>query len=282
VYTSIGEHKEAIQEAAEKGIGSMVEKPLSTTYTDALQIQQLSREHHVPVLVNYETTWYASNTAAAKMLWDGKIGQLRKLLVRDGHEGPLEIGVGPEFGGWLTDPVKNGAGALFDFGCYGVDLSTWLMHGEEPLSVTAVTSQWKPDKYPKTDDESIIILKYKTADAVIEGSWNWPFGIKNMEVYGATGYVDTDALTGLRIRTREDKAERTETAPPLAAPNDTPLHYLAAVLRGEIKPEGDLNSLDTNVLVVKILDAARESARTGRTIELAGYQGHAIVPESKP
>lgn len=268
VYTSIAGHRAAIEQAARKGIASMVEKPLSTTLDDALAIQQLSRQFKVPVLVNYETTWYASNTAAAKMLWAGQIGDLRKLVVHDGHNGPKEIGVGPEFLKWLTDPVQNGAGSLFDFGCYGVDLATWLMHGEAPLTVTAVTQQIKPKIYPKVEDEATIILTYPHAQAIIQGSWNWPFGRKDMEVYGATGYVDTVAETGLRIRLPGEAAEHTATAPPLSATEDTPLHYLSAVLRGEIKPSGDLSSLDTNVTVMRILDAARTSAKTGRTIHL--------------
>ncbi len=269
VYTSIVKHREAIEEAAKKHIGAMVEKPLATTLADARAIQQVSEQYHVPVLVNYETTWYASNTAAAKLLWSGQIGNLRKLVVHDGHEGPKEIGVGPEFANWLTDPVENGAGALFDFGCYGVDLATWLMHGEAPLTVTAVTLQIKPNVYPKVDDDSTIILTYPHAQAIIQGSWNWPFSRKDMEVYGAKGYVDTVALDGLRIRLPGQKDEHTETAPPLAPPNDTPLHYLAAVLRGEVTPKGDLNSLDTNITVMRILDAARASAKEGRTIKLS-------------
>ncbi len=272
VYTDIADHRAAIEEAARHGIGSMVEKPLSTTLADALAIQQVSRQYKVPVLVNYETTWYASNTAAAKLLWSGQIGDLRKMVVHDGHKGPKEIGVGPEFLGWLTDPVKNGAGALFDFGCYGVDLATWLMHGQQPLSVTAVTLQIKPDVYPKVDDEGTIILTYPKAEVIIQGSWNWPFDRKDMEVYGATGYVDTVAKDGLRIRLPGEAAEHTSVAQPLAAPEDTPLHLLSAVLEGKIQPDGDLSALDTNVTVMRILDAARTSAKTGRTVKLQAAQ----------
>lgn len=268
VYTAIAGHRAAIEEAAHHHVAAMVEKPLSTTLADALAIQQLSRQFQVPVLVNYETTWYPSNTATAKLLWSGEIGDLRKLVVHDGHKGPKEIGVGPEFLGWLTDPQQNGAGALFDFGCYGVDLATWLMHGAPPLTVTAVTQQIKPDVYPRVDDEGTIILTYPHAQAIIQGSWNWPFDRKDMEIYGATGYVDTVAQSGLRIRRPGQGSEHTESAPPLPPPFDTPLHYLAAVLRGQLQPEGDLSSLDTNVTVMRILDAARESAQTGHTVHL--------------
>ena len=274
VYTSIAGHRAAIEQAAPLHIAAMVEKPLATTIEDALAIQQLAQKYNVQVLTNYETTWYASNTAAANLLSDGKIGDLRKLVIHDGHQGPKEIGVGPEFLTWLTDPKQNGGGALFDFGCYGVDLATWIMHGELPLTVTAVTLHIKPQIYPNVDDDSTIILTYPHAQAIIQGSWNWPFSRKDMEIYGATGYVDTlyedhNPGTKLRIRLPGESSEHVETAPALASPQNDPLSYLAAVLNGTLKPQHDLTSLDTNVTVVRILDAARRSAQTGRTISLA-------------
>jgi predicted dehydrogenase len=189
-------------------------------------------------------------------------------VVHDGHQGPKEIGVPPEFLGWLTDPAQNGAGALYDFGCYGVDLMTWLMHGETPLAVTAVANHDKPQTYPRVDDDATIVLSYPHAQAVIQASWNWPFGRKDMEVYGATGYAITVGTDRLRLRHEHDADERMMTAPSLAPVEDNSLSYLAAVLSGRIESKGDLSALDTNVVVMQIMDAARESVRTGRAIPL--------------
>jgi glucose-fructose oxidoreductase len=274
VYTSTAGHRAAIEQAAPLHIAAMVEKPLATTVEDALAIQHLAQRYQVPILTNYETTWYNSNIAAANMLAEGKIGDLRKLVVHDGHNGPKEIGVGPEFLSWLTDPKQNGGGALFDFGCYGVDLATWIMHGELPLTVTAVTLNLKPQIYPNVDDDSTIVLTYPHAQAIIQGSWNWPFSRKDMEIYGATGYIDTlyeDHNPGakLRLRLPGESSEHVETAPALASPQDNSLNYLAAVINGTLKPDHDLTALDINVSVVRILAAARLSAQTHRTIHLA-------------
>ena len=269
VYTSIGEHRHAIEVAAQYGVSAMVEKPLTISLDDALAIRQIAHDHKIQVLVNYETTWYPSNRAAYDEVREGRIGEIRRVVVHDGHQGPKEIGVPPEFLNWLTDPAQNGAGALYDFGCYGVDLTTWLMHGETPLTVTAVVNHDKPQIYPKVDDDSTIILQYPHAQAVIMGSWNWPFGRKDMEVYGATGYAITVAADQIRIRHEHDAEEHTSTAPPLPARERDSLAYLSAVLRGEIVPRGDLTALDTNVIVMQILDAARESARTGRAVKLS-------------
>ncbi len=268
VYTPIGQHRRVIEAAGAHGVDVMVEKPLTLSLDDALAIRRNANQHHIQVLVNYETTWYSSNRAVYDLVRQNQLGELRKVVIHDGHQGPKEIGVQPEFLGWLTDPAENGAGALYDFGCYGADLMTWLMHGEAPLSVTAVAQTDKPQIYPRVDDDATIILRYPSAQAVLMPSWNWPAARKDMEVYGSTGYAIAVNPTLVRERLNESSPEVSETISPLSAPEDTSLHYLAAVVRGELVPHGDLTSLDTNIVVMQILDAARQSARTGKTVLL--------------
>jgi glucose-fructose oxidoreductase len=266
IYTTIQDHRKFIEAAAKHGINSMVEKPLSTTVEDAIAIRKAAREHHVQVLVNYFTSWQASWQQARDEAAKGKLGDPRRIVAHAGHEGPKEIGVGPEWLPWLTDPVQNGAGALFDFGCYGADFATVLMHGQAPLSVSAIAQTEKPDVYPKVDDEATVLLRYPKAQAVLMPSWNWPFSRNDVEVYGATGYAMTVGADKLRVRYRGEKTDAVVDAPPTAKAESNSLDYLAAVLRGEIKPDGDPSSLETNVVVVQILDAARRSAASGKTI----------------
>jgi predicted dehydrogenase len=201
-------------------------------------------------------------------LHQGRLGDVRRVVFHDGHQGPKEIGVPPEFLTWLTDPAQNGAGALYDFGCYGVDLTTWLMHGQTPLTVTAITNHDKPEIYPRVDDDATIVLQYPHAQAVIQASWNWPFSRKDMEVYGATGYAVTVGADQLRLRHEHDHDEQLVSAPHLEAVESNSLDYLAAILSGKIRDQGDLSALDTNIVVMQILDAARTSAREGRTVHL--------------
>jgi predicted dehydrogenase len=267
-FGPIVDHRKTVEAAALRGIHIMVEKPLATTYPDAQAMAALARKHKVQLLTNYETTWYGSNHRAYALAHANKaIGDIRKIVVHDGHQGPKEIGCNPEFLAWLTDPVGNGAGALFDFGCYGANLATWLMQGQPPLAVEAVTQQIKPDIYPKVDDEATIIITYPKAQAVVQASWNWPFNRKDMEVYGQTGYVHTVDGTQMRVRLKADKTERAMEAPQTEAPAPDPFTYLSRLLRGETKPD-PLTSLENNLIVIQILDAARESARTGRAVKL--------------
>jgi glucose-fructose oxidoreductase len=267
-YTNTKDHRRVVEVAAHNGVAVMMEKPLAVSSEDARAIQKAATDAHIVVLVNYETTWYRSNRAAYDLVHDNSIGEIRKVVVHDGHRGPKEIGVEPEFLDWLTDPERNGAGALFDFGCYGANLMTWLMDGQRPLTVTAVTQRFKPEIYSRVDDEANIVLTYPKAVAILQASWNWPFDRKDMEVYGQTGYAITVKRDALRVRL-PGQEEKAVDAKPLLPPQDDPINYLRAVILGGLKPSG-LSSLETNVIVVEILDAARLSASTGKTVILAG------------
>lgn len=265
VYTNTFDHRKVVEICARHGVHVMVEKPLAASFEDASAIETAAHAGKIQVLVNYETTWYRSNRAAYDLVHDGTVGEIRKVVVHDGHQGPKEINVEPEFFAWLNDRKLNGAGALYDFGCYGADLMTWLMNGQRPTSVTAVTQRIKPDIYA-VDDEATVILTYPKAQAILQASWNWPFDRKDMEVYGKTGQVITVRRDHIRLR-RAGEEEKLVAAKALAPPEDSSLAYFRAVVVEGMKPAG-LSSLETNMVVSEILDAARRSAASGKTVAL--------------
>jgi len=268
-FTSTFDHAIVVQACAPRHIHVMMEKPLAVNMDDARAIARAAQEGGIQVIVNYETTWYPSHGTMWRMIKESHaIGDIRKMVAMDGHEGPKEIGVGPEFLGWLTDPVKNGAGALFDFGCYGANLMTWMMDNQRPVAVTAITQTIKPQIYARVDDEASVLVEYPKALGIIQASWNWPFGRKDFEVYGERGYAIATGGDALRVRLPRLQ-EGARTPEPLPAEERDSLSYLTAIVRGKLKPAG-LSSLENNIIVTEILVAARESARTGRTIKLSG------------
>jgi predicted dehydrogenase len=264
LFSSTFDHRPLVECCSRHGVHVMMEKPLAASLRDAQAIAKAAGEGHITVLVNYETSWYPDTRDVYRIVHQGGLGVIRKMVAHDGHRGPKEIGVGPEFLSWLTDPVLDGGGALMDFGCYGANLFTYVMDNQRPLAVTAVTQQLKPDIYPRVDDEATIILTYPHAQGIIQASWNWPAGRKDLEVYGATASVRTVGRDIIRLRNGDDP-EVERTSPPIGTPEDDPISYLAAVVRGKIVPSG-LSSLENNLVVNEILEAARRSAMTGRTI----------------
>jgi len=267
-FNSIYDHLKVVEYCAPRGIHVMVEKPLAVSNEHATKMLALAKKYNIYLLTNYETTWYGSNAKAYQVIKEDKlIGDIRKIVFHTGHRGPIEIGCTPEFLKWLTDPLLNGGGALTDFGCYGADLATWLMNGETPLTVTAITQQIKPGLYPKVDDEATIILTYKETQVIIQASWNWPFGRKDMQVYGKTGFVFCKDGTNMQIKENEKNEAQAITASPLINDRNDPFVYFVNVIRGKIKMNKyDPSSAETNDIVVKILDAARQSSKTGKTI----------------
>jgi len=268
-FGSIYEHLEVVEKCAPLGIHVMVEKPLAVNMEHAKKMESLAKKHDIHLLTNYETTWYPTNHYAYDQTVEkGKIGSIKKIVVHDGHEGPKEIGVNQEFLDWLTDPVLNGGGAVIDFGCYGANLITWLQKGKRPQEVFAITQQFKPDVYPKVDDEATIVITYEESQGIIQASWNWPFSRKDMEVYGKTGYIKADNRLEARQRLEGEKAFKSLTFEERPYPYNDPFALFKGVINKEIelKPY-DLSSLENNLIVVEILDAAIKSAKTGKAVK---------------
>ncbi|HEY4989504.1 MAG TPA: Gfo/Idh/MocA family oxidoreductase [Opitutaceae bacterium] len=270
-FTSTFDHRRVVEMCAPLGIDVMMEKPFAVSMADARAMDAAARKGGIRVVVNYETTWYPSNTSAFDFVHTAPgVGEIHKIVVRDGHSGPQKI-CSAAFLDWLTDPVLNGGGALMDFGCYGADLVTWLMDGRRPTSVFAVTQNFQPDVYKKVEDEATIVVTYPHTQAIIQASWNWPYGRKDMDIYGSRGALRLPDRNSVFLRVGEEP-ETTVPAPSLAAPNADALSYLVAVVRRQIEPAG-LSSIGVNLVVTEILDAARESARTGRRVDLPAESG---------
>ena len=268
-FGSVYDHLAVVKACAPRGIDVMVEKPLAVNMEHGAEMAELVKKYGIHLLTDFETSWYPATAHSLKMVNDENyVGTLRKVVIHDGHQGPKEIGCDKYFLSWLTDPVLNGGGAIVDFGCYGANLMTALTKGEKPVSVTAVTRQFKPDVYPDVDDDATIIVSYPESVCIIQASWNWPFNRKDMEIYGTDGYIMADNNQDLRVRNgnmKDVKALRITAAD--VSVSEDPFSYFHDVINGKVKQEPyGLYSLENNLMVVQILDAARESAKTGEKV----------------
>lgn len=263
VMSSIKDHRAAVEACAPRGVHLLLEKPLAFSNEDARRFEQLSREHGVLVLTNFETSWYASVRQAKAMVDSGERAPIRKMIFRHGHKGPREIGCSAEFLAWLTDPEQNGGGAIVDFGCYGATLATWMMNGARPTSVTASATTLKPGVYPRVDDDATIILTYPTATAVIEASWAWTHDNKEMDVFTERGSIHAGKWDELHVRDANSPAAAVK---PDAKPGhlENEWTYLRKVVRGECAVD-PLSSLEMNVIGVDILDQARRAVARAKS-----------------
>jgi predicted dehydrogenase len=264
VYEAPAAHLSVVEICMPLHIPVMIEKPLAFSIEDAARIKTLSEKFNTKVYTNFPSIWYSSFIELLKR--SNEAGTINKMVMRGGHRGPIEVGCSSAFLNWLTDSTKNGGGALIDFGCYGAAIMTELMHGKLPISVYATTRHLKPTMYPKADDAATIILEYEDATGIVEASWNWPYTIMDVEVSGSDGYLHASQFDTPQLQVKNEKESRNET---ISTPEyKDGVEYLTAVLKDGAPDNNEMLSLERNLIVVRILDAARKSAREGRKILL--------------
>jgi predicted dehydrogenase len=270
VATSNDRHLEILRQCAKRHVHYSTEKPMATSAADAREMERLAQEANIKLMVNYWNAWVAPSHDLFHRVRAGEVGPIQKIIVQYGHRGPKEIGISQQFANWLYDPVKNGGGAIMDFGCYGAELSLWLKG--RPTRVYATTRNMKVEQNNKVDDDATIVLDYQDATTIIEASWDWPYTKEQVEVFGPKGSLLARHNT---LQRRSADAHGPNVAPDGedvtldALPKETsnPISYFVDCIRHN-KPIEEPVSARLNVQVMEILDAARESARTGKAQEL--------------
>lgn len=268
VTTETDRHLEILRSCARRHINYSTEKPMATNARDAREMERLAREAGIKLMVNYWNAWVAPTHDLFHRVHGGELGPVQKIIVQYGHQGPKEIGVSKEFAAWLYDPVKNGGGALMDFGCYGAEWALWLKG--RPTRVFATAEKLKTQQHNRVEDDATIILEYPDGVAILEPSWDWPYNMDRVQVFGPKGsLLATEHQLFLRPAGADDLPLEGKAAPlrPVAHQTSNPISYLVDCIRHN-KPIEDPLAAPLNVRVVEILDAARESIRTGRAVEL--------------
>jgi predicted dehydrogenase len=246
------------------------EKPMAATGADAREMARVAREANIKLMVNFWNAWAPATQAAYARLKAGELGPIQKMIIEFGHEGPKEIGVSKEFGEWLYDPDKNGAGALMDFTCYGADWALWVKG--RPQRVYAYSLKLKTAQHNKVEDDAVVLLEYPDATAILLPSWDWPYGKGQAEFFGPKGsfLVMGDGLLfqpAHKDTTLKDPDGAPVPTPPVPPEKTNGVAYFLDCIRNNKPLEGPVTP-EINVGVNEIIDAAKESIRTGRAVEL--------------
>ena len=259
-------HLEVVKLCAPRKINVMFEKPLASTYADAVAIRDLARRNGILVLTNYQMAWWPANYVAKEQVDKGAIGQAWRLHGIVGHGGPGSDGPRNKyFFDWLTDPVKNGAGALMDFGCYNALWSLWYLG--RPEKVFATVNHLRPDRFPKVEDNANLELYYPKGVGVFEASWDLPRSFQDLEVfgYGENGGSGSVYMKNGSVELRKGRQTQAVDIQPLPPDRAEPIAYMVSCLRNH-KPIEGMTAIDINVGVIEIIEAAKESVRTGKPV----------------
>ena len=270
ITTETDHHLAIVRACAKRHINVEMEKPMATTAAEAREMEKLATTAHIKLMVNYFNNWLPSYQELYRQVKEGKVGPLHQLVSQYGHQGPREIGTSKEFAAWLYDPVKNGGGALMDFGCYGAALALWLKG--RPATVFARSLKLKVKQHNAVEDDAVIVLEYPDGTAILEPSWDWPFTMERIQVFGPHGSLmalpDALLFRGYNVKaTAQAPDGQPESLSPLTPVMSNPIAYLIECIQ-QNRPITGMLSAHLNVEVNEILDAARESIRTGRPVAM--------------
>ena len=270
VTTANNRHLEILSACARRKIHFFTEKPMAASGADAREMERLAREAGIKLMVNYGSAWPEPAQEAIRRIEAGEIGNIQKIIVQFGHEGPKEIGTSRYFTEWLYDPVRNGAGALMDFGCYGADWAIVLKG--RPRRVYATSLKLKKEQHNAVEDDATILLEYPDATAVLMPSWDWSYGKGEAEIFGpkgsflvrGDGLLSQPAKGSTSVQNPEGKPVETQPVPP---EKRNGVAYFLYCIRNNKPIEGPVSAA-INVGVNEIIDAAKESIRTGRSVAM--------------
>jgi predicted dehydrogenase len=260
-------HLEIAKLCAPRHINLIFEKPLAATYADARQMRDLAAKYRIRIMTNYQMAWWPTNYTAKAAADHGEIGAVYRLRGIVGHGGPGSNGVRNKvFFDWLTDPDKNGAGALMDFGCYNALWSLWYLG--MPTSVYASAQHLRPERFPKVEDNATLVFNYPNAVGVFEASWDLPRSFQDLEVFGRSSEQKPPAslyMTQMGVEWRQGKETKQLAVTGLPDEQSEPVAYMVSRIKADQPIEG-LTAIDINVDVIHLIELAKESIRTGRAV----------------
>jgi predicted dehydrogenase len=251
--------------ALQAGVHVMVEKPMAVNAVEAKQMSVAAEKSGATMMVAH--CWRFD----PEVLWlKAQVGNLGKIVRTKGY------GVHTHWGpsGWFTHKKYAGGGAMADVGIHALDTARFLLGDPQPVRVYARIGTYYKDF--DVDDTGLIIVNWDNeAVSYIESGWWQPHadGLEAAtQLYGTLGFGQ---VFPTRLELSNTGAEKPQVVEPgfdfpraEHAPQslyDTQMAYFLECIQSGQTPvpggqEGTVN--------MKVVDAAYESARTGKAVEI--------------
>jgi len=255
-------HCAEVLAAAEAGKHVLCEKPLALTGEECRRMVDACRRNGVRLAVAYPRRYYPKVQKARALLEAGAIGQLvaaRVFLAGWDNPDPSEIRA------WRLVKALAGGGPLMDVGSHRLDLLAYLLG--EPVDVLALADRLV-HRY-EVEDSAALLLRFRSNNHLVQVSaaFHWNLGVRRdeFELLGTQGSISLTPLDGPDLVLRVGRDEERASFPP-AANVQLPLveDFTRRVLAGQDARFPGEEGMKASLMI----DAAYESARTGRRIEV--------------
>lgn len=247
------------------GVPVMVEKPMAMNVDEAKQMNEAAEKSGVTLMVAHcwrfdpDVLWLKEQSAKL-----GKIIRTKGIGVHT-HWGPS---------GWFTQKKFAGGGAMADMGIHALDTARFLLGDPKPISVYAKIGTYYKDF--DVDDTGVIIVEWDNgATSYIESGWWQPHADgpeAATQLYGTQGFGQLFPTKLVMPNAREQKLDEIDSGFKFPRDEHCPqslydeqLKYFVECIEKKQTPiPGGLEGL----MNMKVVDAAYESSRTGKVIEI--------------
>jgi predicted dehydrogenase len=253
--------------ALKAGVHVLVEKPMAMNEKEAEQMCEAAEISGARLMVAH--CWRFD----ADVLWlKVQSAKLGKIIRTKGYG--VHTHWGP--GGWFTKKEFAGGGALVDMGIHALDTGRFLLGDPKPVSVYAKLGTYYRDF--DVDDTGVMIVEWEDgATSYIESGWWQPHADgpeAATQLYGTQGFGQVFPTRVELPNREEEKIEVIESGTGFPRDEhctqsmyDAQMAYFLDCIRKNKTPVPGAAEGLTNM---KVLDAAYESARTGKVVEIKG------------
>jgi predicted dehydrogenase len=172
----------------------LLEKPMSVTFQEALEMTQVARETGNMLTLGFQPRYDPNMKLLQDIVQSGRLGKVYYAETGGGRRRGMP-------GGTFISKKLAGAGAMADIGCYSLDMALNAMGYPRPLTVSAFTSNHfgrnplyhgEASKF-EVEDFGVAMVRFEN-DLVLQFKISWAM---HMDTLGATMFLGTDA--GLKV-----------------------------------------------------------------------------------
>ncbi len=179
--------------ALENGFNVVIDKPITFTLDEALQLQAKLQETGLLLALTHTYSGYPAVKQAKQMVAEGLFGKIRKVFV-EYPQGWLSAKVedaGNAQASWRTDPKRSGkAGAMGDIGTHAHHLAEYIT-GLKTTELCAELNVFVPGRM--LDDDGAVLLRFDSGAKGVLMATQIAAGEENalkIRVYGEKGGLE--------------------------------------------------------------------------------------------
>jgi len=266
VVTPAHSHFELCRDLLEAGKDVFVEKPITLKSAEGRELSELAKRNGLILQVGHIFRFDPASVWMRDAITQGRFGEIKMLRAN--------------FSGFKRP--RQDTGVTFADGIHFIDLFQFLL-GASPRRVHAVMQNFL-GRGDEMDDESLIVLEYERGDgapilATIESGYHRPGKMRELTIVGKDSSAVCDYnVAQYKIKTFENRHVTADgeikaaegAAQQLEFPPEEPLRAeLVAFLDSIETRKSPLVDGTDGAEAVRIVEAALESARTGKWIDIS-------------